>query len=174
MPEQVTVRRADANDAPALAAIGSSSFRDAYGPHSKPTDVEMHLAEHFSPQAVERAIASGASHYLLASVNDKPAGLVRFRQAECPGPGGDANAVEIQQLYVLADAQGHGLGRRLVEQVIAAAREQQVTGVWLSAWELADWATGFYRRAGFNEIGKVEFSLGETSYTDILFWQPLD
>ena len=106
-------------------------------------------------------------------VNDMPCGMAKYRIAACPVAGGDDNALEIQQLYVLAASQGYGLGRKLVERVSAVGRQQGVAGIWLSAWEFADWATGFYKRAGFVEIGKVQFKLGETSYTDLLMWQPL-
>lgn len=173
MPDAVVVREAGPGDAALLAAIGSSSFRDAYSEHSKPADLEAHLEDNFSQRAVQEEIAGGRCTYLLATVNDAPCGLAKFRAAECPVPGGDDNALELQQLYVLAASQGHGLGRKLIERVGDAGRQQGVAGIWLSAWEFADWATGFYTRAGFAAIGKVQFKLGETSYTDLLMWQPL-
>ena len=173
-PDAVVVRAASAADASDLAAIGSSSFRDAYAAHSEPDDLEIHLQKHFTVAAVQRAMAAGDSDYLIALVNDLPCGLLRYRQQACPRPGGDDNAIEIQQLYVLAVSQGHGVGRQLVERVMEIARQQNVAGVWLQAWEMADWATGFYRSTGFEEIDKVSFELGETSYIDLLMWQPLE
>lgn len=172
--DKLVIRRADVSDAAALAAVGSASFRDAYSAHSEPQDLEQHLDTSFSQQAVEQALHEGQSTYLIATVNDAPSGLAKYRRKECPGSGGDDNALELQQLYVLANSQGHGLGRRLVEQVVAAGRHSAVAGVWLQAWELADWATGFYRRVGFAEIGKVDFQLGSASYTDLLLWRALE
>ena len=116
----------------------------------------------------------GNRRYLLSTVNGRAAGIAKFRHAPCPVAGGDENAFELQQLYVLADMQGYGLGRRLVACLIEAAGKADANGVWLSAWEFADWATGFYRTVGFREIGKVEFSLGETTYTDLLMWMSLE
>lgn len=170
----VVVRAAVASDAAGLAKVGSSSFRDAYGAHSDPQDLEEHLEASFSRQAVESELKADKSAYLIALVNDTPCGLAKYRKQACPGPGGDDNAIELQQLYVLAASQGYGLGRQLVERVEAAARLREVAGVWLQAWELADWATGFYKQVGFLEIGKVQFQLGKTSYTDLLLWRPLE
>ncbi|MGI9220089.1 MAG: GNAT family N-acetyltransferase [Woeseiaceae bacterium] len=170
----VVIREADASDAAVLAEVGSSSFRDAYGAHSDPQDLEEHLEAKFSRRAVENELKAGKSAYLIAFVNDMPSGLVKYRKKECPGSGGDDNAIELQQLYVLAASQGYGLGRQLVEQVVAAGRHREVAGVWLQAWEFADWATGFYEQVGFLEIGKVQFQLGKTSYTDLLLWRPLE
>ena len=174
VPDGVVVRTASVADTGALAAIGSSSFRDAYAAHSAPDDLEIHLQEHFTPAAVQRAMEAGESDYLIALVADAPSGLAKYRKQACPRPGGHDNAIEIQQLYVLASSQGHGVGRHLVERVIEIAEQQDAAGVWLQAWEMADWATGFYRRVGFAEIDKVSFKLGETSYVDLLMWQPLE
>ena len=116
---------------------------------------------------------AGHSRYFLAIVDGEPGGMLKYRKAECPVPGGDSNAIEIQQLYVLATMQRHGLGRQLTQCVYAFAEQSETNGVWLSAWEFADWATRFYERVGFSAIGKVEFELGATTYTDLLMWRPV-
>ena len=123
--------------------------------------------------AVRDAFASGACDYYLALVAGKPAGMARVRLAECPVPGGAANALELQQLYVLAEMRRHGLGRRLMDQVLEHAAALTAAGVWLSAWEFAEWAVRFYTSVGFTAIGKVKFRLGSTEYTDLLMWRPL-
>ncbi len=171
---EISVREASIEDADVLAHIGSTSFREAYEDHSEANDLETHIDKYFTGAAVRDEIEQRGRRYLLAIVDGEPAGLAKIRKAACPVPGGDANAVELQQLYVLATMQRHGLGGRLIADVLAFARENAVIGVWLSAWEFADWATRFYERNGFAAIGKVEFKLGVTTYTDLLMWQPLE
>ncbi len=170
----ISVRKASIEDADMLAHIGSSSFRDAYQDHSNPNDLESHIDEYFTGASVRNEFEQHNRSYLLAIVDGEPAGLAKIRKAACPVPGGDANAVEIQQLYVLATMQRHGLGRRLIADVIAFAQEHAANGVWLSAWEFADWATRFYERNGFAAIDKVDFKLGATIYTDLIMWRPLE
>jgi GNAT superfamily N-acetyltransferase len=170
----ILVREASMEDADILAHIGSSSFREAYQDHSDPNDLEAHIDAYFTAAAVRNEMEHHGRRYLLAIVGGEPAGLAKIRKAECPVPGGDANAVELQQLYVLATMQRHGLGRRLMADVVAFAHQNAAAGVWLSAWELADWATSFYARNGFSAIGKVEFKVGTTTYTDLLMWRPLE
>ena len=80
----------------------------------------------------------------------------------------------MQQLYLHPDFQRMGLGGRLIDAVVAIARERGVTGIWLSAWQEADWATSFYRKTGFVESGTAEYRVGTTVYTDWLYWLPLD
>ena len=170
----IEIRDGLSSDAEILAYIGATSFKQAYRPHSNDADLESHVSNYFSSSFVRDEIEQHNRRYLLSTVNGRAAGIAKFRHAPCPVPGGDENAFELQQLYVLADMQGYGLGRRLVACLIEAAGKADANGVWLSAWEFADWATGFYRTVGFREIGKVEFSLGETTYTDLLMWMSLE
>jgi ribosomal protein S18 acetylase RimI-like enzyme len=170
----IEIREAGIHDVDALATIGSSSFRDAYQEHSNAADLEAHLQRYFIAVAVRSEIEQHARRYLLASVNNQASGIAKFRDAACPVPGGKADAVELQQLYVLAQMQGHGLGRRLVQQLINIAQEKQATGIWLSVWEFADWAVGFYEKNGFSVVGTTDFTLGATTYNDLLMWMSLE
>jgi GNAT superfamily N-acetyltransferase len=169
----IEIRLATPDDAAALAEVGIASFRDAYSAHSNAPDMEAHIEQYFSDSAVRDRFAQGQCSYYLAEVDGWPAGIALVRMAACPVPGGDDNALELHQLYVLASVQRHGLGRRLMECVVAHAEEHGARGVWLSAWEFADWATRFYSKAGFKSVGKVKFKLGSTSFTDLLMWRPL-
>lgn len=172
-PANVVVREAGLGDVEVLARIGMNSFRETYGPYSDAADIDAHIEEYFSAAAVRSEINSARSKFLLAQVDAEPGGMLKYRKAACPVPGGDSNAIEIQQLYVLTHMQRHGLGRKLAQGVLTAAAQSEVDGVWLSAWEDADWATSFYERMGFNAIGKVAFKLGASSYTDFLMWRPI-
>lgn len=167
----ISIRAAGLDDAEAVAAIGASSFRDAYAPHSEPDDLEAHLAEFFTAAAIRAALPHCG--YLLASVGPLPAGIAKYRNAALPTDGGAVDAIELQQLYVLASQQRHGLGRRLVDALLAIARQQGKSGIWLTAWQEADWALNFYRRLGFVKVGVTDFTLGATSYVDDLLWLPL-
>lgn len=169
----VDIRLATPDDAPVLAEVGIASFRDAYAAHSSAPDLDAHIEKCFAESAVRDRFLEGQCNYYLAEVEGQPAGMALVRMAACPVPGGDDNALELQQLYVLATMQRHGLGRRLMRRVVEHAEGQSAKGVWLSAWEFADWATRFYSSAGFKEIGKVQFKLGSTSFTDLLMWRPL-
>jgi predicted N-acetyltransferase YhbS len=170
---QLVIRVGTTADIEAIARVGSDAFRQAYSPHSSAADIDAHVQQNFSAAAVQRALAAERSVYYLARVGGEPAGIAKVRMADCPLAAGTPDALELQQLYVLADRQGHGVGRQLVARVFAHAEAASASGVWLSAWEFADWATSFYRRVGFEAIGKVQFKLGATDYTDLLMWRPL-
>lgn len=171
---EIEIREGVAGDAYTLANIGTQSFREAYGPHSNDDDLESHISKNFTAAVVRAEIEQHERNYLMAMIDDQAGGIAKYRHAPCPVAGGDANAFELQQLYILATMQGHGLGGRLIRHLVNIARQADAKGVWLSAWEFADWATGFYEKFGFAEIGKVDFNLGEVTHTDLLMWMPLE
>ena len=81
-----------------------------------------------------------------------------------------ANAVEVQHLYVDADRQRKGVGRALMDRAVETARLEGGAGLWLSVWQDADWATGFYEAYGFRKVGVADFWLGRTRFLDYLMW----
>ncbi|MDH4126911.1 MAG: GNAT family N-acetyltransferase [Gammaproteobacteria bacterium] len=170
----VDIQNVGADAAEVLAHIGTSSFRDAYAAHSDPDDLEAHVKEFFSVQAVRACIETRQSSYVLASVDGQPGAFAKYRIAPCPVPAGALHALELQQLYVLASHQRHGLGARLVQFLSKIAVRQQLQGIWLSCWEDADWALSFYLKNGFSRVGTADFAVGSTTYCDYLLWLALE
>jgi ribosomal protein S18 acetylase RimI-like enzyme len=60
---------------------------------------------------------------------------------------------ELWHLYVALHLRGQGVGRTLVEAVMAAARDAEMRCVWLETSNLAYPAIQFYRRIGFALCG---------------------
>ncbi len=54
----------------------------------------------------------------------------------------------IRHAYVRPDAQGEGIGRRLLEHLRASAERPLLVGTWAAA----EWAIRFYRRNGFEPV----------------------
>ncbi len=90
--------------------------------------------------------ASPRGCLLLAIVDGVPAGVVALKQS---APG----IAEIKRLYVDPAARGQGLGRRLAEGAIAAARVAGHNSVRLDTHRPSmATAIALYRRLGFVEI----------------------
>ena len=80
----------------------------------------------------------------------------------------DANAVEIERIYVLNEFQGKKVGQLFYDKAIEIAIERKADYVWLGVWEENKRALNFYRKNGFLEFDKHIFKLGEDEQTDIM------
>ncbi|RYG92314.1 N-acetyltransferase [Loktanella sp. IMCC34160] len=78
-------------------------------------------------------------------------GMIMLRKA---GP----DRYEVKRLFVLPDGQGQGLGRRLVDAVIAEARSRGAKGICLDNTANLTTAISLYQRMGFTDCAPYEGS----------------
>lgn len=142
MPE---IRPAGPADAPAVRAL----FREY---------VEQ-LGMDLSFQDVDADLADPLGVYeLVLLVAD---GCVALRRI-------DAETAELKRLYVRASARGLGLGRRLAEAAIAAARERGYRRLLLDTLPSMAEAQALYRSLGFRETTPYRPNpIAGTSYLEL-------
>jgi diamine N-acetyltransferase len=160
-------------DAPALTALAAATFRETYAVANDPAVFDEYVARAFTVESFARALADPRCevHWLL---NDgEPVGYVRLNLAGAQTEPDLGGGLEVQQIYVLAEHQGHGLGGTLVGLAVEAARRHRLGHVWLGVWERNDNAIGFYRRHGFEPFGEHVFRLGDEEQRDLLMRRDL-
>lgn len=172
MTTEINIREAGIDDVDTLSAIGHASFRKAYENWSHPDDLVAHLDAFFSVEAIQKEMQLPGHNYLIAVNQDTAAGFVKIRESARPDEVPATRALELHQVYVMPEQQRFGIGGLLIEAAADYARDKAADGIWLSVWEKAPWAVNCYRKYGFEEVGKTDFQLGRTVYTDLLMWRP--
>jgi len=69
---------------------------------------------------------------------------------------------ELDRLYLLAGAQGGGLGSRLLGEALAWLEKDGPRRLWIGVWSENLGAQRLYARHGFEVVGTYEFIVGET------------
>ena len=125
-----------------------------------------------SPDVVRLAVAQQAEMLALygeggndigpareASQFEPPDGVflvVRDEAGEAVACGGivrfDATRAELKRMYVLPDARGRGLGRRVLEELETQARAFDYVGLVLETGDQSAAALALYRSAGYEPI----------------------
>lgn len=139
MAAAVTVRRASAADLDALVEL-ALGLRD-HLEQTAPSAAEFHAG-------FARLLAEDAARFFLAlSGADRPVGYVQCRMRFSAWSGG--TDVELEDVFVAGAARGAGVGRALVEAVLAHAAAAGCRVAGLTTNERNAAALALYRRLGF-------------------------
>lgn len=177
-PEAVltSIRIAVPGEAQQLAALGATLFRQAYAAtHPEPT-LSEYVATSFAASRVAKTLEDPASTMLVAvSTNGSLIGYAELHEGPPtasttvltrPMPG--AASMEIVRFYVDQVWHGHGVAQNLMRACEERARLRACDALWLQAWQQADRALGFYRKAGFDVYGTAVFAFGAREDGDLI------
>ncbi len=160
------IRIATTADIDTLCAMGARTFRDTYYPISDPGEVDEYAEAHFTPAKIAGWLATPRSRTLIASVDGADAGYAHVRRAQVAACVEDREAVELSRLYLLASAQGRGIGAALMRRALATVVELGGRTVWLGVYDRNVRAVAFYEAWGFRQVGTHEFEFGGLIYAD--------
>jgi ribosomal protein S18 acetylase RimI-like enzyme/catechol 2,3-dioxygenase-like lactoylglutathione lyase family enzyme len=138
--EQATIRRAGTADLEALVRL-AVAFRDHRAERKGPSEADYRAA--YTALLVDRT-----SDFLIAEgAGGAPEGFLLARYRPCSeGAGVEC---EIQDLFVVAEAQRRGIGRRLVARAVELASERGAVAVTLTTNERNAVALALYESEGF-------------------------
>lgn len=131
---------------PARSDADIALVRELFGEYAESIGVDLEyqgFSSELSGLPVPYAPPTG--ELLLARVDGKLAGCVALRAL-------DSCAAEMKRLYVRPSGRGTGLGKRLVEAAIAAAKRAGYDELRLDTLSSMDAAQQLYRGMGFLEI----------------------
>ena len=156
MATSVRFRRATNNDIDVAKRI----VGDALGEHGM--DLLLDTSDKDLKDLEAHYDARGGGFEIVTLVDEAgrpgdPVGVLGWR------PGG-AGTLELKKLYLVPDVRGRGLGRALVERVIARAREEGYVAVVLETANVLQSAIALYTRLGFRPVsGNDAASFAELS-----------
>ncbi|WP_242504510.1 GNAT family N-acetyltransferase [Promicromonospora panici] len=173
------VRRATVEDAAEAAWLAALTFPLACPPQASRSEMATHIAEKLTP-AQFRAWAASDEHALLVYddgtqllgyallVLGSPAGAAEA-DAVRAASGRDAPYVELSKIYVQPDAQGGGVAGDLMRAASDTAAELGAgLPFWLATNEQNLRAQAFYRKSGFEVVGKRTYVVGGLAHDDVV------
>jgi ribosomal protein S18 acetylase RimI-like enzyme len=137
-------KKADRSDADTVARL-LHDFNSEFGDFTPGPEA---LADR-----LRELIPAGEVTVLLAGEPPRGLALLRFR----PSPWTETLDCYLEELYVVPEHRGHGLGRALMEAAMALARERGAAHMDLGTSEDDTAARGLYESLGFtNREGKPD------------------
>ena len=165
MTTAYTIRRARPEDAEALAALGRATFLETFVegfaiPYP-PEDLELFMAHSYSAGGNAPRLSDPAQAVWFGEAQGRPVAYAAAGPAKLPHPEVAPGDGELQALYVAREAQGSGLGRRLMDTALEWLERDGPRTLWLGVWSGNDKAQRVYARYGFEKAGEYNFPVGE-------------
>ena len=160
------IRPATVDDVDLLRRLGATTFRATYRDISDPREVDEYADANFTREKVQAWFRKPCARTLVATAGGEPVGYAHVRSAKVPACVSDRKAVELSRLYLLASAQGTGLGGALLDAAIAEVAALGGATVWLGAYDRNIRALEFYARRGFVRVGTHDFEFGGQIHQD--------
>ena len=148
---------------PALAALARAvfieTFVDGLSLGYPPADLETFLSSAYAPTAVAGWVADPGSLVLVAEQGGELVAYAHGGENGLPVADGVPGDGEVKRLYVRRAAQGMGLGRALLQQVLDWLRPRRV---FIGVWSGNAKAQRLYGHYGFKVVGEYKFKVGDT------------
>lgn len=184
--EFVTLRRATAADAPALALVGAATFLEAFTWMLPGADILAHAAKNHSAAAYMKYLDAPETRITLAITGPAagfpqepgaPVGYAMLTAPELPTLETGPSDIELKRIYLFSRFRAASVSgqpgirpaRALMDAAIADAQSLQRTRLLLGTHANNLRAIAFYRRNGFVEAGKRTFQVGNQVCDDLIF-----
>lgn len=148
--QAATLREGAPEDAEAIAALHVAVWRATYRDYATPEAYETLDAARRLP-GWQSALAAPEARVVLAEAQGALVGVICAAPAQHEAFG---DRLEIKHLYVSAAARGAGVGRHLLQTILADSGLRLGRGVALAVVQQNSAARGFYRAMGGREIGR--------------------
>ncbi len=163
-----TIRDAVPGDAAALSRLKLATFREAFlEDHAVPypvADLVIFEAETYGLERVTAELADPTHRtWVVDGADDELTAYAHVGPCKLPNDAVRPGDWEIHQLYLRREAQGGGLGSRLLAHVLDWLADQarpHGNPVWLGVWSGNHRAQALYRRWGFVVVGQHRFHVG--------------
>ncbi len=169
----MNIRRATLSEVKELQQISRETFYDTFSAANSKEDMEKYLRERLSLEVLSAELENSNSEFYFAEQDNKIIGYLKVNFGDAQTEKQEANALEIERIYVLKDFHGKHVGQLLYQKALGIAKEKNVAYVWLGVWEENHRAVAFYKKNGFTVFDKHTFTLGNDEQIDLMMKRQL-
>ena len=164
----ITITPVRPSDVDQLLSLSRKTFYDAFEHLNNPADFEAYTSAAFTREKLLAELENSDSQFYFAVIDDESVGYVKLNYRDAQTEFKDADALEVERIYVLASQQGKKIGNQLLDFAIDKAIREDMKYIWLGVWEHNHNAQRFYHRNGFVTFSSHHFWVGNDQQTDIL------
>jgi len=159
------IRKAELNDAVVTALLARITFAETFGHlfHDHRDELRVYLNRTFAVSKIERSLGQPRNTYWLGFADGLPVAYAKLKYP-CATPISENDAAQLQKIYVLREFVGQGIGKPMLQAVLAHAASIRVPTIWLDVLKENDRAIRFYKQQGFTALGTDTYVIGAQTF----------
>ena len=158
------IRPAVDSDATALGVLGRQTFIDTFvdgfGIPYPTDDLAAFLDASFRPAAIRTKLQEPGAAWWVAERDGELLAFANTGPNTLPHPDARPSHAELRRLYVSKNAQGLGLGTRLLTLTLDWMEAHSDGPLWIGVWSGNLKAQKLYAASGFEKAGEDQYPVG--------------
>ena len=151
------IKKTGCEDIALIQEIGATVYWSTYPAILGEEQVQYMLRKFYNPEALADQMLRGHSFWMVF-IDGAPAAFTSFSETDK-----GAGTWHLQKIYILAEMQGKGIGRRLLKEVAEHCRKNGGQRLQLNV-NRYNRAKEFYEKLGFRVIREEDVAIGEGYY----------
>jgi ribosomal protein S18 acetylase RimI-like enzyme len=143
-----------AADFETLARLGEVIWRSHYTKIIGSAQIDYMLAERYTPEKLRLYLNADDRWLMLLRIDKRAVGYCSYALTDDPGE------MKLEQLYLLPELHGQGLGKLMLRHVEEQARVRGRSTLTMQTNKRNAAAIAFYRKAGFTVREEAVFDIG--------------
>lgn len=164
----ISIRVCNEKDLELLQQIGYETYDETFRQMNTAETINKYLEEAFSREKLLSEMNKEGSDFYFMYSNNNLVGYLKLNDVPGQSDLNDPNSLEVERIYVRKQYKSQGFGKVLMEYALQKAVELKKQYAWLGVWEKNIDALAFYKKVGFQEIGKHSFRMGDELQSDYL------
>lgn len=164
------IRKANIEDAVFIALLGRITYTESHGKYIKnPADLQDYYNKQFTVAKIVEEIEHKNNIFWIAFYDDLPVGYAKLSLNNNHKDIPKKNSCRLEKIYVLNDFIGMQIGSKLKNILIEKAVGLNFNNIWLATYIKNEKAQNFYKKSGFQQVGFIDFMVGDVNYENFLF-----
>lgn len=143
-----------------VAQLGEAIWRKHYATIISGAQIDYMLAGRYTPDKLRKYLYADDRWMELLKFSGKPVGYCSYSLTSTPGE------MKLEQLYLLQECRGKGLGGIMLSQVESQTRRHGLSVLMLQVNKRNVNSIAFYRKAGFTLREEAVFDIGGGYFMD--------
>ena len=147
------IKNATVADIPLIRDLATQIWPQTYTPIIGVEQVAYMLSLFYSPEHLKEQMEDQHT-FLLCYDDQRPVAFAGYSET---APG----AFKLHKLYILPDQQGKGVGKFLVQHIVAELKSRGARSLYLNVNRYNSSAKAFYEKAGFKQLKDEDIDIGD-------------